>query len=210
VIWVPNVDNGKSGSHFFAKYRIKDHSEWITTDPELDHNFIDVRGLDPDAQYEFKVVAVDGEYMTESESKIVSTYGIDGPLIRPSDNVATAGWFIGMMLAIAFLILILIIICIIKRNRGGKYDVHDRELANGRRDYPDEGGFHEYSQPLDNKSQGRQSLSSQKPGPESDTDSMAEYGDGEAEGMNEDGSFIGQYGRKGKQQTNNQAFATLV
>jgi hypothetical protein len=33
---------------------------------------------------------------------------------------------------------------------------------------------------LDNKSQGRQSLSSQKPGPESDTDSMAEYGDGEA------------------------------
>jgi len=32
-----------------------------------------------------------------------------------------------------------------------------------------------------------------------------------AEGMNEDGSFIGQYGRKGKPQpTNNQAFATLV
>jgi hypothetical protein len=31
------------------------------------------------------------------------------------------------------------------------------------------------------------------------------------EGMNEDGSFIGQYGRKGKpQSTNNQAFATLV
>lgn len=29
--------------------------------------------------------------------------------------------------------------------------------------------------------------------------------------MNEDGSFIGQYGKKGKQQsTNNQAFATLV
>jgi hypothetical protein len=32
-----------------------------------------------------------------------------------------------------------------------------------------------------------------------------------AEGMNEDGSFIGLYGRKGKPQpTNNQAFATLV
>jgi hypothetical protein len=30
-------------------------------------------------------------------------------------------------------------------------------------------------------------------------------------GMNEDGSFIGQYGRKGKQNSsNNQAFATLV
>lgn len=75
---------------------------------------------------------------------------IDGPVKVPSENVATAGWFIGMMLAIAFLLLLLIIICIIKRNRGGKYDVHDREMANGRRDYPeDAGGFHEYSQPYD-------------------------------------------------------------
>lgn len=72
---------------------------------------------------------------------------LDNPIKIHSQNVATAGWFIGMMLAIAFLILLLIIICIIKRNRGGKYDVHDRELANGRQDYPDEGGFHEYSQP---------------------------------------------------------------
>lgn len=114
-----------------------------------------------------------------------------------NETVANAGWFIGMMLALAFIIILFIIICIIRRNRGGKYDVHDRELANGRRDYPEEGGFHEYSQPLDNKSAGRQSVSSaNKPGVESDTDSMAEYGDGDT-GMNEDGSFIGQYGRKG-------------
>lgn len=70
-------------------------------------------------------------------------------IVVPRDNnsIVTAGWFIGMILALAFLILLLVIICIIKRNRGGKYDVHDRELANGRQDYPDEGGFHEYSQP---------------------------------------------------------------
>lgn len=37
--------------------------------------------------------------------------------------------------------------------------------------------LHNYS--LDNKSQGRQSLSSQKHDPESDADSMAEYGDGD-------------------------------
>ena len=64
----------------------------------------------------------------------------------PNDTVATSAWFIGMMLAIAFLLLLLILVCILKRNRGGKYDVHDREIANGRRDF-DEGGFHEYSQP---------------------------------------------------------------
>lgn len=62
--------------------------------------------------------------------------------------------------------------------------MHERELAAGRGDYPDEGGFHEYSQPLDTKSAGgRASLasSSHQDGkhPESDTDSMAEYGDGD-------------------------------
>lgn len=84
------------------------------------------------------------------------------------------------MLAIAFLLLLLILVCIVKRNRGGKYAVHEREAAHGRHDYPDEPGFIEYSQPLDSKSHGRGSMSSDpKVAPESDTDSMAEYGDGD-------------------------------
>jgi len=37
---------------------------------------------------------------------------------------------------------------------------------------------------------------------------LTEYGDGEAEGMNEDGSFIGKYG-KNRGETSS-AFATLV
>lgn len=76
----------------------------------------------------------------------MDTYAVES-MIQPGQNMASAGWFIGMMLAIAFLLLVLIMVCIIKRNRGGKYAVHEREQANGRHDYPDEGGFHEYSQP---------------------------------------------------------------
>ena len=87
-----------------------------------------------------------------------------------------------MMMAIAFLLFILIIVCIIKRNRGGKYAVRERELAAGRGDYPEE-GFREYSQPLDTKSGGRASYASLShhdgKNPESDTDSMAEYGEGD-------------------------------
>ncbi|XP_040174803.1 neuroglian isoform X1 [Anopheles arabiensis] len=199
VVWQPAL-GGKAGSHFYVKYRVKDESSWQTTDPELYENYLVVHGINPDHLYEFRVVSVDGEYQTESATQEVDTYGIQSSVKVPGDNIATAGWFIGMMLAIAFLILVLIIICIVKRNRGGKYDVHDRELANGRNDYTEEGGFPEYSQPvlrdysLDNKSQGRQSLNSQKVGPESDTDSMAEYGEGDTGGQfTEDGSFIGQY-----------------
>lgn len=66
---------------------------------------------------------------------------------QDNDNLVTAGWFIGLLLALIFLLLLLCIVCIVRRNRGGKYDVQDREMANGRHDYPDEAGFHEYSQP---------------------------------------------------------------
>ncbi|XP_050313304.1 neuroglian isoform X2 [Anthonomus grandis grandis] len=212
VTWLPN-EHGNPGSHFYVKYKKRGESGYLKTPPEKNEDFMDVDGLENGETYEMIVVSVDGEYEIDSDPQDV--YTNDSPIISSSakEAVATAGWFIGMMLAIVFLLLVLIIVCIVKRNRGGKYAVHEREQQNGRRDYPEEGGnFHEYSQPLDTKSHGRASMSSEhKVGPESDTDSMAEYGDGDTEGMNEDGSFIGQYGRrKGQGETTSQGLATLV
>lgn len=42
------------------------------------------------------VVAVDGDYMSESASQEVETSS-EGPIIQPKENVATAGWFIGII-----------------------------------------------------------------------------------------------------------------
>ncbi|KAJ8955459.1 hypothetical protein NQ318_003559 [Aromia moschata] len=219
VHWLPS-QSGNPGSQFFVKYRKKGQSEYLKTEHEKNEDFLVVSGLEPATAYEFIVTSVDGDHYADSDPQEVNTYDVDGPTIKVSENVATAGWFIGMMLAIAFLLLLLIIVCIFKRNRGGKYAVHEREQANGRHDYPDEGGFHEYSQPLDNKSHGRASMGSEpKIGPESDTDSMAEYGDGDTGRFTEDGSFIGQYvpsnmkqlGNSGALQgANNNAMATYV
>lgn len=75
VRWIPNVAGAKAGSHFFVKHREKGGT-WEDSEPELDDDTIVVRGLDPDLQYEFKVVAVDGGHMTESESKFISSDGI--------------------------------------------------------------------------------------------------------------------------------------
>lgn len=36
-------------------------------------------------------------------------------------NFATEGWFIGLVSAIALLVLLLLILCFIKRSKGGKY-----------------------------------------------------------------------------------------
>lgn len=40
------------------------------------------------------VVAVDGDYVTESVPQEIET-SREGPIIQPKENVATAGWFIG-------------------------------------------------------------------------------------------------------------------
>ncbi|KAM9503699.1 neuronal cell adhesion molecule-like isoform 27-T35 [Salvelinus alpinus] len=44
-------------------------------------------------------------------------------------DIATQGWFICLMCAIALLILVLLIICFIQRNKGGKYPVKEKEDA---------------------------------------------------------------------------------
>lgn len=55
-------------------------------------------------------------------------------------------------------------------------------------------------------------MNSSVKGPESETDSMVEYGEGEASKFTEDGSFIGQYGAKKKKEdsTSPSALATFV
>jgi len=203
VTWLPNTQ-GRPGSHFFVQYRRHGEGSWLKSPPEYYDDSIILRGLDPGQVYEIRVVSVDDKYYTHSDTEEVETYPPDGPYIQATQSVATSGWFIALMLAVALLLLLLVLVCIVFRNRGGKYDVQDREHAHGRGDLYPEDGFQEYQQPLDAKLPpgSRGSLASDVKQPhESDTDSMAEYGDDAAEGMNEDGSFIGQYGRRrGEQQ----------
>ncbi|CAL4060819.1 unnamed protein product [Meganyctiphanes norvegica] len=209
ITWVPNTITNP-GSHFYVQYKLYGASQFQATKPELYNEFTVLKGLETQKMYEVRIVAVDGTYETNSDIEEIVTDG-GGIISAPihNENIATRGWFIGTMLALAFLLLILIIVCIVKRNRGGKYAVHEREAAHGRTDFAEETGFPEYSQPLDG--QKRDSLGSDVKHPiESDTDSMAEYGDVDpGDGMAEDGSFIGQYGRK-KGETNSNAYATLV
>ncbi|MED6280924.1 hypothetical protein CHARACLAT_016038 [Characodon lateralis] len=57
-------------------------------------------------------------------------------------DIATQGWFIGLMCAIALIILILLIVCFIKRSRGGKYPsagsltVFTKYLVRDKKDLP--------------------------------------------------------------------------
>ncbi|XP_063308287.1 neurofascin isoform X5 [Pelobates fuscus] len=109
-------------------------------------------------------------------------------------DIATQGWFIGLMCAVALLVLILLIVCFIKRSRGGKYPVREKkEVALGPEDQKDEDGSFDYSDEDNKPLQGSQtSLDGTIKQQESD-DSLVDYGEGGEGQFNEDGSFIGQY-----------------
>ena len=70
-----------------------------------------VGGLDPDFEYDFRVVAVDGDHETPSEAIPVYTYSVmpSGYGAPGGTNVASSGWFVGMMLAVVFLIIVCVI-----------------------------------------------------------------------------------------------------
>ncbi|XP_076742101.1 neuronal cell adhesion molecule isoform X12 [Maylandia zebra] len=116
-------------------------------------------------------------------------------------DIATQGWFIGLMCAIALLILILLIICFIQRNKGGKYPVKEKEDAHTDPEFQpmkdDDCTFVEYSDNEDHKPlKGSRSPSNGTVKRDDSDDSLVDYGEGGDGQFNEDGSFIGQYSGK--------------
>ncbi|KAM9292514.1 neuronal cell adhesion molecule isoform 6-T6 [Morus bassanus] len=121
-------------------------------------------------------------------------------------DIATQGWFIGLMCAVALLILILLIVCFIRRNKGGKYPVKEKEDAHADPEIQpmkeDDGTFGEYSDAEDHKplKKGSRTPSDRTVKKEDSDDSLVDYGEGVNGQFNEDGSFIGQYsGKKEKE-----------
>ncbi|XP_033019047.1 neuronal cell adhesion molecule isoform X18 [Lacerta agilis] len=145
-----------------------------------------------------------GSQITEEAVTIMD----EGKMAKASRQVdiATQGWFIGLMCAVALLILILLIVCFIRRNKGGKYPVKEKEDAHGDPEIQpmkeDDGTLGEYSDADDHKplKKGSRTPSDRTVKKEDSDDSLVDYGEGVNGQFNEDGSFIGQYsGKKEKE-----------
>uniref|UniRef100_A0A8B9GMP0 Neural cell adhesion molecule L1-like protein n=1 Tax=Amazona collaria TaxID=241587 RepID=A0A8B9GMP0_9PSIT len=155
-------------------------------------------GLSSSTKYKFYVKActvkgcgkpVTEEGLTMAQgSKLIAYAGI-------YDGISTQGWFIGLMCAIALLTLLLLTICFVRRNKGGKYSVKEKEDL-----HPDPEAqsikdeiFGEYSDSDEKPLKGSlQSINGDIKATES-ADSLVDYGEGEHGMFNEDGSFIGAY-----------------
>ncbi|XP_061122336.1 neurofascin isoform X7 [Syngnathus typhle] len=126
-------------------------------------------------------------------------------------DVSTKGWFVGVMCAVALVVLTLLVVCFVKRSRGGKYPVREKKAtALEAVDDVDQDGSFDYRSSLERLARvtalpyprweeerglqrGPPSMEAVMKRCESD-DSLVDYGDGGGEvPFTEDGSFIGQY-----------------
>ncbi|XP_031794657.1 neuronal cell adhesion molecule isoform X25 [Sarcophilus harrisii] len=106
-----------------------------------------LRNLSYNTRYKFyfyaQTSAGSGSQITE---EAVTT--VDEAMASRQVDIATQGWFIGLMCAVALLILILLIVCFIRRNKGGKYPVKEKEDAHADPEIQpmkeDDGTFGEY------------------------------------------------------------------
>ncbi|XP_004375298.1 neurofascin isoform X4 [Trichechus manatus latirostris] len=166
-----------------------------------------VQRADPVSRYRFTLSARtqvgNGEAVTEESPAPPNEATPTAAYTNNQADIATQGWFIGLMCAIALLVLILLIVCFIKRSRGGKYPVREKkDVPLGPEDPKEDDGSFDYSDEDNKPLQGSQtSLDGTIKQQESD-DSLVDYGEGGEGQFNEDGSFIGQYTvKKDKEET---------
>ncbi|XP_040018292.1 neuronal cell adhesion molecule isoform X1 [Gasterosteus aculeatus] len=158
-----------------------------------------LKGLKGGLSYRVRLVATGhhDQPLHRSDELLVSVPAVASRQV----DIATQGWFIGLMCAIALLILILLIICFIQRNKGGKYPVKEKEDAHTDPEFQpmkdDDCTFGEYSDNEDHKPlKGSRTPSNGTVKRDDSDDSLVDYGEGGDGQFNEDGSFIGQYSGK--------------
>lgn len=189
------------------QYKKKDYAgEYTDSDPVdvLDETQIMVTGLESSTTYTARLRVTNPEGSTVGDHIDFKTTTTGA--LADDGGIVLGTWMIILICIIILLILILLIICIVKSQKGGKYNVSDKEKALNKdiesTPLKDDGGFDEYKPPTGadgeplRGSQG--SLNDSEHG-SSETDSLKEYADGETGKFDEEGSFIGQYGDNKKQ-----------
>ncbi|XP_048864599.1 neuronal cell adhesion molecule-like isoform X4 [Brienomyrus brachyistius] len=185
--------------NLFVEYMIENSNEDWTREVVNGSQTYTIKGLKPGTSYRVRVVAKDHSDQVAGSTEELRV-SVPAMASRQVD-IATQGWFIGLMCAIALLILVLLIVCFIKRNKGGKYPVKEKEDAHADPEIQpmkdDDGTFGEYSDTEDHKPlKGSLTPPNGTIRKEDSDDSLVDYGEGGDGQFNEDGSFIGQYSGK--------------
>ncbi|XP_031724969.1 neuronal cell adhesion molecule-like isoform X23 [Anarrhichthys ocellatus] len=202
--WSPPHDRNGRITGYTLKYQPVNNSNELGPVEELalpaNETSVTLLNLKYSTRYKFYLNAktVRGAGLAISQEAVTI---VDEAVASRQVDIATQGWFIGLMCAIALLILILLIICFIQRNKGGKYPVKEKEDAHTDPEFQpmkdDDCTFGEYSDNEDHKPlKGSRTPSNGTVKRDNSDDSLVDYGEGGDGQFNEDGSFIGQYSGK--------------
>ncbi|KAJ8262275.1 hypothetical protein GJAV_G00164570 [Gymnothorax javanicus] len=207
--WEPPVEHNGVLTAYTLKYQpINNTNELgpldVVTLPPNETSYT-LQNLKYSTRYKFYLQASTGKGAGPERTEEAITV-MDEAVPSPQVDIATQGWFIGLMCAIALLILVLLIVCFIKRNKGGKYPVKEKEDAHADPEIQpmkeDDGTFGEYSDTEDHKPlKGSRTPSNGTVKKDDSDDSLVDYGEGGDGQFNEDGSFIGQYSGKKEKDT---------
>ncbi|XP_036068809.1 neural cell adhesion molecule L1.1 isoform X2 [Oryzias melastigma] len=188
--WTPGERNRNHGFHiYYMKKNGAASIQWEESEMvNSTQGFYSLTGLQPGTQYHLKI-------MKGNDTQWEDVLWTIGPV--PSEMPGGVAWLTGLISAIVLLVLILLIFCLVKRRKGGKYAVkvkEEKEVDYEARPMKDE-TFGEYRSL---ESDGDEKRSDSQPSICDDSklgsvDSLAEYGDSVDIQFNEDGSFIGQY-----------------
>ncbi|XP_069793065.1 neural cell adhesion molecule L1-like protein isoform X3 [Narcine bancroftii] len=193
ISWIPGM--GHAASEFYVAYMNNRKGKWKISDAvNVSQNFHILEGLEPGTEYTIRLMAENWSDNNSIFEDVIETRGKAYAGIH--GGISTQGWFIGLMCAVALLTLILLIACFIKRNKGGKYSVKDKEDARADPEAQPmkEETFGEYGDNEDKPLKENQQSLNEGVKPTGSEDSWAEYVEGDSQGeFNEDGSFIGQY-----------------
>uniref|UniRef100_A0A8C2G0X7 Neuronal cell adhesion molecule a n=1 Tax=Cyprinus carpio TaxID=7962 RepID=A0A8C2G0X7_CYPCA len=209
VKWVPPVEYNGHLTGYMLKYQPINTTDELGPLKELllqaNETSITLENLKHSTNYKFYLNALTIKGSGPTVTKEGFTM-VDEAMTSKQVDIATQGWFIGLMCAIALLILVLLIVCFIKRNKGGKYPVKEKEDAHQDPEIQpmkeDDGTFGEYSDTEDHKPlKGSRTPSNGTVKKDDSDDSLVDYGEGGDGQFNEDGSFIGQYSGKKEKDT---------
>ncbi|XP_073694842.1 neuronal cell adhesion molecule a isoform X10 [Garra rufa] len=209
IKWAPPIEYNGHLTGYLLKYQPINTTDELGPFKELllkaNETSITLENLKHSTRYKFylNAMTVKGSGPTVTEEGVTI---VDEAMTSKQVDIATQGWFIGLMCAIALLILVLLIVCFIKRNKGGKYPVKEKEDAHQDPEIQpmkeDDGTFGEYSDTEDHKPlKGSRTPSNGTVKKDDSDDSLVDYGEGGDGQFNEDGSFIGQYSGKKEKDT---------
>ncbi|XP_073326585.1 cell adhesion molecule L1-like a isoform X2 [Pagrus major] len=183
-------------SQLYVAYMNNRDGNWrISEAVNTSQSFHIIDGLKPGAVYTVRLMAkrlLDNASIFEDviQTRVKAAEG-------QRSDFSTQGWFIGTMCAVALLTLVALMACFVRRNKGGKYAVKEKEDL-----HPDvesqgmnDDTLCEYSDSEEKPLKGRSLCSlngDDTVGDSVSRDSLGDYADGGGE-FNEDGSFIGEY-----------------